>query len=298
MTLYVMPALFALFAWWFSTGVVLYVVGRPRETHANVMIVTTALLAAGLWGLYSTADDTTLTGAYVAFASALLVWAWHEVAFLLGYVTGPRTTPEVKSAGARAPLGSAVEAIIYHEFAIALTAALILILTADGANLTGVSTFIILWLARLSTKLNIYLGVPNHTEQFLPAHLKYIATYFCRRPMNLLFPVTVTATTIVTALFVASAAAPEAMPFEVAGYVFLATLMALAVLEHWFLVLPIPSAELWTWGLSSRDPAERKMIADAKARSANGDTTSWSRSTRSVPCEIPTPCVSASGVNA
>ena len=269
MTLYVMPALFALFAWWLSTGIVLYVVGRPRATHANAMLVTTVLLGVGLWGVWSSADDTSLMGAYIAFASALLVWAWHEMSFLLGYVTGPRTSPENKQANQRATLSSSVEVVIYHEFAIALTAALIVILTADAANQTGVWTFVILWLARLSTKLNIYLGVPNHTEQFLPAHLKYIATYFCKRSMNLLFPITVTATTVITALLIASAADANALSHEIAGSVFLATLMALAVLEHWFLVLPIPSAELWTWGLLSRDETERK--ASPKSASLNRD---------------------------
>jgi putative photosynthetic complex assembly protein 2 len=262
-----MPPLFALFAWWFSTGLVLYVVGRPRATHLNAMLVTTLLLGAGLWGFWVSASDASLTGAYLAFASALLVWGWHEMSFLLGYITGPRKTPEKKLASSRAPLGAAIEAIIYHEFAIALTAALIFILTADAPNQTGLWTFVILWLARLSTKLNIYLGVSNHTEQFLPAHLKYIATYFCRGPMNMLFPLTVTATTITTAMLIASARSEAALPHEIAGYAFLATLMALAVLEHWFLVLPIPSADLWKWGLASRDPSERQIRAPASGTS-------------------------------
>ncbi|MEQ1653046.1 MAG: putative photosynthetic complex assembly protein PuhE [Hyphomicrobium sp.] len=252
MALYVMPVMFALFAWWFSTGLVLYVVGRPRATHAKAMWATTALLAAGLWGLSSSATDTSVSGAYIAFASALLVWGWHEMAFLLGFITGPRTTPCPEKTSGRAPLGASIEVVIYHEFAIALTAALIYVLTIDAPNQIGLWTFVILWLARLSTKFNIYLGVPNHTEQFLPTHLKYLATYFCRRSMNLLFPVTVTATTLITATLIGNAADPSALPHQVAGSVFLATLMGLAVLEHWFLVLPLPSAELWTWGLASR----------------------------------------------
>jgi len=30
--------------------------------------------------------------------------------------------------------------------------------------------------------------------------------------------------------------------------------MALATLEHWFLMLPLPSAELWRWSLPTRNP--------------------------------------------
>lgn len=293
-----MPALFALFLWWFSTGLVLYVVGRPRETHLNAMIVTTGFLLVGMWGLWWSSDDTTVTGAYVAFAAALMVWGWHEMAFLLGYITGPRTTPQVKAPGARAPFSAAVEAIIYHEFAIALTAAGIMILTADAANQTGIWTFIILWLARLSTKLNIYLGVPNHTEHFLPSHLKYIATYFCRRPMNVLFPFTVTATTIVTASLIAQASDATALPFEIAGYVFLATLMALAVLEHWFLVLPIPSAELWTWGLASRNADDHAPSADGPHHSEDIGPVAIKHNSRSPHHTVSTTCVAVPGANA
>lgn len=255
MSLFVWPILFALFVWWFSTGVVLYVVGRPRASHGMAFAVTTLLLIGGLAGIYVSSNDNTVAGAYTAFAAALLVWAWHEVTFLLGIITGPRkdTCPEKKDG--RAPLGAAIEAVIYHEFAILLTALAVLLLTGDGDNRVGLWTFVILWLARLSTKFNIYLGVPNHTEQFLPDHLRYLASYFCRRPMNLLFPISVTVATLLTGLLISYAIAPATAPHEAAGYVFLATLMGLAVLEHWFLVLPMPSAELWSWGLASREGA-------------------------------------------
>jgi putative photosynthetic complex assembly protein 2 len=254
--LYVLPIVFALFVWWFATGLVLYVVGRPRVSHANAMLATTALLAAGLWGIWASASDTSVAGAYVAFGSAMLVWGWHEMSFLLGFITGPRTTPSpgrtAEKPQNRSPLGASVEVVIYHEFAIALTAALMLTMTSDAPNRVGLWTFVILWLARLSTKFNIYLGVPNHTEQFLPAHLKYLATYFCRRPMNVLFPFSITVSTVVTGMLIAEASSSTASVAEVTGSVFLAALMSLAVIEHWFLVLPIPSAALFSWGLASR----------------------------------------------
>jgi len=33
-------------------------------------------------------------------------------------------------------------------------------------------------------------------------------------------------------------------------------MMALAILEHWFLVIPLPAGKLWQWGLASRKPAK------------------------------------------
>ena len=43
------PVLYTLFAWWFSTGVILYLVGLPRATHKWTMAATTLLLAVALW---------------------------------------------------------------------------------------------------------------------------------------------------------------------------------------------------------------------------------------------------------
>jgi G3E family GTPase len=51
---------------------------------------------------------------------------------------------------------------------------------------------------------------------------------------------------------VQAARAPGATAFAASGFTFLATMMALAILEHWFLVLPLPAAKLWHWGLRSR----------------------------------------------
>ena len=58
----------------------------------------------------------------------------------------------------------------------------------------------------------------------------------------------------VLAWLVWRAAGADAGSFDAAGYSFLAALMALAILEHWFLVLPLPTAALWSWGLRSRTP--------------------------------------------
>jgi putative photosynthetic complex assembly protein 2 len=88
-SVYLLPIAYTLFAWWFSTGVLLYLNGLPRHTHRWTMLGATVLLGIALVGLVATRDDTRVTGAYLAFTCTLMVWAWQEVAFLLGYVTGP-----------------------------------------------------------------------------------------------------------------------------------------------------------------------------------------------------------------
>ena len=49
-------------------------------------------------------------------------------------------------------------------------------LTRDGANQVGLWTFVILWAMRQSAKLNVFLGVRNLSEEFLPEHLRYLET--------------------------------------------------------------------------------------------------------------------------
>ena len=257
MATYLLPVIYALGIWWLSTGLVLYAVGRPRTKHGQYMVVMSGLAVLALIATAVTAIETTVASAYCAFTSAIVVWAWHEMSFLTGYVSGPRVTPcpgrDGQPSDTAAPLLPAIQSVIYHEVAIAATAALMYGLVQDGPNRTGLWTFVILWIMRLSAKLNVYLGVRNLTEEFLPAHLVYLQSYFCRRPMNGLFPVAVTVSTCVSALLTFNAA-NAASSFSAASLTFLATLMWLAVLEHWFLVIPIPASGLWQWGLKSREP--------------------------------------------
>lgn len=257
MLLYGAPILFALFAWWFLTGAVLYVVGMPRSRLAWIMAAATAIAAVAAYVLWSTREDATATAAYQAFLAALLLWGWHEISFLTGVVTGPRTSASPHRTGGRAPLWASIETLLYHEVAILLTVLALAMVLYGSANEVGLWTFLILWVMRISAKLNVYLGVPNLTEEFLPQHLVYLKSYFCRRSMNLLFPVSVTLSTIMTVILVQQATAAGATEFAMVAATFQATLLGLAVLEHWFLVIPLPSAALWSWGLTSRQNEDR-----------------------------------------
>jgi len=78
------PVAYVLFAWWFSTGVILYLVGLPRASHKWTMAATTLMLAIALMAIARSAQDAGHAAAYVGFTGALVVWAWQEVAFLLG----------------------------------------------------------------------------------------------------------------------------------------------------------------------------------------------------------------------
>ena len=87
-----LAAVFAVFIWWASTGIVLLLNGMQRRAYRWSLLVSTLLALAALLALAHTAQQTTTASVYCAFTSALLVWGWHELSFLTGWITGPRTT--------------------------------------------------------------------------------------------------------------------------------------------------------------------------------------------------------------
>lgn len=249
MTDLVLPILFTVFAWWFSTGAILYLDGLDPRTFRTSFCCASLFALLALWGLASTSNDPSSVGTYLAFAFGLIVWGWQEMAFLMGFVTGPRRVASTPGATGLRRFTDALMVILHHELAIIAGAILIAAVTWGGENLIGLWTYLLLWVMRLSAKLNLFLGVPNFAEEFLPEHLVYLETYFRRSPMNLLFPISVTFGTVGTWLLFHAATADGVSSATAAGYAFLATMLALAVLEHWFLVLPIPSVLLWAWSL-------------------------------------------------
>lgn len=267
MASFVLPASYALFVWWFSTGLIILLDSLPPRTFRWSMLGGTALFAAALWGLAGSAEDATERGAYVAFTCAVLAWGWQEMSFFMGYLTGPRRTACPEGCGGWRHFRHGVEACLYHELAIIVSAAAIVAITWGEPNQVGAWTFLLLWVMRQSAKLNFFLGVPNLSEEFLPAHLGFLKSFFARKPMNLLFPLSVTAGTVLLTVLVQRATAPGVTGFEAAGLAFLITMLALAVLEHWFLVLPLPFARLWSWVLQLRRP-RRAAQTPACARPA------------------------------
>ena len=251
------PLLYAIVCWWFSTGAILYLNGLPRETHRWTALGATVLLGVALLGVTVSAADTRVTGAYLAFSAALAVWGGVEVSFLLGYVTGPRRAPCPPGASGWPRAGHALMAILYHELVLLALGALLVALCWGQPNQVAVWTYGALWTMRLSAKLNVFLGVRNLNEQFLPEHLRYIGSFFRQAPGNRFFALSVIIAMLATTATWQAAAAPEATAFEATAAALVAALLSLAVLEHWFMVLPLPSERLWQWGLRSRVPPAR-----------------------------------------
>jgi putative photosynthetic complex assembly protein 2 len=248
---YGLPVLYTLFLWWFSTGVIIFLDGLPRRTFGWTFAGASLLFVLSLGGLHAEVNDLSRAGAYCSFTGGVIAWGWIEVGFLMGPLTGPRKHPCPPGSAGWERFGFALQAILYHEFAILAAAALIAWFTYDAGNQVGLWAFVVLWAMRMSAKFNIFLGVRNLGESFLPDHLLYLSSYFRRRTMNLLFPLCVTAATAVVVVMVHRAIAPGISDFEAAANTFVATMLALAVLEHWLLVVPLPETALWRWSLVS-----------------------------------------------
>ena len=256
-----LPVVYTLFAWWFSTGVILYLDGLPKRTFPLTLQAATLVLGVALYALVQTRNDTSVAGAYCAFTCALLVWAWQEIAFLLGVVTGPRRTACPPGATGWRRTGFAVQAVLYHELALIVLAIAVVACVGPGENRVGIWTFMALWGMRQSAKLNIFLGVRNIGDNFLPPHLRYMASYFKRAPLNPLFPVSVTLATGSAVLVWWHLIEGPVSAFDTAGLSLVGTMLALGALEHWLLVLPLPTEALWRWGMKSHQKAPGGVAA-------------------------------------
>jgi putative photosynthetic complex assembly protein 2 len=255
----IVPVLFAIFVWWFSTGVVLLLNGMPRTTFRWSVLISSLLALTALYGLSHTAATLNVVNAYCAFTCALLVWGWHELTFLTGWLTGPRQQACTAASG-WPRFTQAVAVILWHELGILAGGLLIAAITWNAANQVGLWTFLVLWVMRTSAKLNLFFGVRNLSEEFLPAHLIYMGSYFKRRAMNAFLPISIAAPTLVLVLI--GLRAMNTGTAESVGLILVGTMLAMAILEHFLLVLPLPSTALWRWAMRNRTPLVASGAAD------------------------------------
>jgi putative photosynthetic complex assembly protein 2 len=247
--------LLALFVWWFSTGAILWVVKtadrRGRGAGLRATLWGLPMLGIGIAGFWVTLWDTSVAGACLAFLAALCIWGWIELAFLTGVITGPNTYPLPPRTPEWERFVRAWGTLAYHEMLLAGTLVTLFLVAGEAPNIFGVWTFAVLFFARLSAKLNLYLGVPRINVDFLPDALRHLSTYFRIRPLNWLFPVSVTALSFGVACWL-ERIMTATTDGQLIGFSLLTAITALALLEHWVMVLPIPDEKLWRWMLPAQ----------------------------------------------
>ena len=208
----------------------------------------TVMLGLAVWAVHLTAQQTDSTSAYLAFSAGLIAWGWQELSLYTGYVTGPRKIRCAEGCSGLKHFGHAIAANLWHEIAIIVVAAIIWFIVKDQPNWTGFYTYVTLWGMHLSARLNVFLGVRNVSVEFVPPHMEVLKSFLTEKPMNMLFPVSVTiATTGVICLV--GRAADATSDYAITSYSLLAAIMGLALVEHWMLVIPFSVQKLWSWSL-------------------------------------------------
>ena len=249
----------ALFLWWFSTGAILCRVRladrKGGAAHLRSVLYGLPILIGGVWGFFATLTGEGAAAAFGAFLSALAVWGWIELAFLSGIVTGPNNRPMREGAPEWERFIRAWGTIAWHEMLLAAALGLMALAAWEAPNAVAFHTFLVLFLARISAKLNLFYGVPRINLEFLPRTLSHLPSHFRIRPLNWVFPISVTLLAFASAHWLERLSGAEGAGAE-AGYALLATLTLLAMLEHWFMILPTPDAKLWRWMLPAPKPTE------------------------------------------
>jgi putative photosynthetic complex assembly protein 2 len=249
-----LPIAVTAFAWWLSTGLILLLVRLPRKAHDGLLVAFGGLALLAGWGIVASAQNQTPSGVYCGFICALVIWGWHEASFLMGKITGPR--PDACPAGATGwrRFGYATATLIYHEIALFVTLVAIAALTWYASNPIGLWTFGLLFAMRLSAKFNIFLGVPNLTQEFFPAHLEHLKSYLPKRALNPLMPLSLILSAALAFWLwnLMTAVEPGSGVNTALAIVF--TLTCLGIIEHLFMITPLPDAALWRWAIGMSPP--------------------------------------------
>jgi len=245
-------AAIAMFAWWFFTGIILWRVrvadNGDRDAHVMSVLLGFPVFAGGVALAHFSLADPSANGTYMGFLAALALWGWIELAFLSGVITGPNREPCPPFAAQSDRFWRAVGTIAWHELALIATLVGLGWVSLSAENPFAFYTFALLFAARISAKFNLFLGVPRINTQFLPRPLRHLPSHFRFARLNALFPLSVSVLTVATALLLERTLNSD-MVGETTGFALLTCLCALALLEHWFMVLPLPDEKLWRWML-------------------------------------------------
>ncbi len=247
---HIVPFIVTVAIWFVATGLIAWADNRERATFRRSVAIGGAAGIAGLIAILFSAQSATVGAIYISFAGALAVWGWHEIGFLTGAAAGPRREACPPDARGFERFTSASATVIHHEIALALTALMLISLSWNAPNQIGATVFVLMFGLRLSSKINLFIGVPNTTTEMLPDHLAYLKTYFGRNRMTALLALSIAAIFALAWWFAGLAMAAPAGSAEMVGASLLTALCLLGAIEHLFLALPFRDGMLWGWAFS------------------------------------------------
>ena len=129
-----LAAIAAVAVWWLATVLALYRLRQHPATFPATLAASTLISIVSVWLIVASAGSASILGALAAFVGAVGVWSWHEIAYLTGYVSGPVPEACPADAGLGERLRRGINACLYHELAIVVTAVMLMVTLAGSAN--------------------------------------------------------------------------------------------------------------------------------------------------------------------
>ncbi len=238
---YLYPPLAVVALWVALTAGVMWLNRRGPRAARLALLLGLPLLGLAHWQIGEARRDISDLGAYRAFAAGMLIWAWHELAFYSGLISGPWRRPCPPHARGVTRFGYALGTHLYHELACIAELALMLFMLGDATNWVAPMVFCLSWALQHSAKLNVLLGVPALQIELFPPHLRYLGSFWARRPPSAFFLPSVSVSTLLAGLLWLTAGALTPAPAAV-RLALLASVVTLGAIEHWLLLLPARAA--------------------------------------------------------
>ena len=217
-------------------------------SHGACVVLSVPFLALGVAGMAISGTALSTANVYMAFFSVLLIWGWIELAFLAGIITGPERRDCPPGLDGWARFVRAWHTLSHHELLLLCGLLIVTVTTRGSENTFGFWAYLILFVARISAKLNLFFGVPRINTEFVPVPLQHLKSYFRQGNPTIVFFLGVTFLSLATACFAERLFTAETVSTQV-GFALLFALATLAILEHWLMVIPLPDAKLWRWML-------------------------------------------------
>ncbi|WP_238613487.1 putative photosynthetic complex assembly protein PuhE [Candidatus Oscillochloris fontis] len=235
---YLYPPLAVVLLWVALTAGVMGLNQRGPRAARLGLIFSLPLLGLAHWQLVVSRHDLSTLGAYQAFMAGMLIWAWHELAFYSGILSGPWKRDCPSHARGFSRLGYALATHLYHELACLAEIILMLVALSDATNWVGFIVFCLSWALQHSAKLNVLLGVPWLQVDLFPSHLRYLGSFWARHAPSCFFLPSVSVSTLLAGLLwlTADSLAPAPVAVRLA---LIASVVTLGAIEHWLLLLPV-----------------------------------------------------------
>jgi len=233
-----------LLAWWIGTGAVFLAArGGPRRRRWS-FAGATAMMGLAITAMPGLSGRTDTGGILLALLAGFSVWAWVELSFYTGYVTGPSRAVPPPGAGFRTRFRYALAACLWHELVIPVLGVVLWIVAGSGVHLWSLWIYLTFWVLHEVARVNVLAGVPHPFAELLPDHLDHLEPYLEARRPGWLLPTTLVAHLVALGFLVTAALSAVGTP-GLLGWVSIAALVALGWLEHLVLLLPIPLERLW-----------------------------------------------------